>query len=81
MVPSAVSAVDRLQPAHRRHGRRLGEESPTAGETSCLSLSWVMDVVIAGGRGLGLTLEERRQIGSMQAARSMPRTEVQVALG
>ncbi|HUG74234.1 MAG TPA: transposase, partial [Acidimicrobiia bacterium] len=50
------------------------------GETSCLSLAWaVMDLVIAGGRGLGLTLEERRQIGGLQAARSMPRTEVQVA--
>ncbi|MGH2457205.1 MAG: IS256 family transposase [Candidatus Limnocylindria bacterium] len=50
------------------------------GETSCLSLSWaVMDLVIAGGRGLSLTLEERRQIGAVQAARSMPQTEVRVA--
>lgn len=50
------------------------------GETSCLSLSWaVMDLVIAGGRGLGLTLEERRQIGALAVRRSMPSTEVQVA--
>lgn len=50
------------------------------GETSCLSLSWaVMDLVIAGGRGLALTLEERRHIAAMQAARSMPPEEVRVA--
>lgn len=50
------------------------------GESSCLSLSWaVMDLVIAGGRGLGLTLEERRQIGMLHAARSMPSEEVRVA--
>lgn len=50
------------------------------GETSCLSLSWaVMDLVIAGGRGLGLTLDERRQIGMLHAARSMPPEEVRVA--
>ena len=50
------------------------------GETSCLSLSWaVMDLVIAGGRGLGLTLEERRHIGALQAARALPSEEVRVA--
>ena len=50
------------------------------GETSCLSLSWaVMDLVIAGGRGLGLTLEERRQVGALQARRALPSEEVQVA--
>ena len=50
------------------------------GETSCLSLAWaVMDLVIAGGRGLGLTLEERRQIAALQAAGSMPQLEAQVA--
>lgn len=50
------------------------------GETSCLSLAWaVMDLVIAGGRGLWLTLDERRQIGALQAARSMPPEEVRVA--
>lgn len=50
------------------------------GETSCLSLAWaVMDLVIAGGRGLSLTLEERRQIAALQAARLVPQIEVQVA--
>lgn len=50
------------------------------GETSCLSLAWaVMDLVIAGGRGLGLTLEERRQIGALHAARALPQVEAQVA--
>lgn len=50
------------------------------GETSCLSLAWaVMDLVIAGGRGLGLTLEERRQLGALQAARALPPEEVRVA--
>ncbi|MGH2428040.1 MAG: transposase, partial [Candidatus Limnocylindria bacterium] len=50
------------------------------GESSCLSLSWaVMDLVIAGGRGLNLTLEERRQIGALVAARSLPAEEVRVA--
>lgn len=50
------------------------------GETSCLSLAWaVMDLVIAGGRGLGLTLEERHQIAALQAARALPSGEVQVA--
>lgn len=38
-----------------------------------------MDLVIAGGRGLGLTLEERRQVGTVQAARSLPQPEVRVA--
>lgn len=50
------------------------------GETSCLTLAWaVMDLVIAGGRGLGLTLEERRQIGALVAARALPSEEVRVA--
>jgi putative transposase len=50
------------------------------GETSCLSLSWaVMDLVIAGGRGLGLTLDERRQIAAIVADRALPSEEVRVA--
>jgi transposase-like protein len=50
------------------------------GETSCLTLAWaVMDLVIAGGRGLALTLDDRRQIGALRAARSMPPEEVRVA--
>lgn len=50
------------------------------GETSCLTLAWaVMDLVIAGGRGLGLTLPERRQIAAIVAARSTPQREEQIA--
>lgn len=50
------------------------------GETSCLTLAWaVMDLVIAGGRGLGLTLPERHQIAALVAARSTPQTEERIA--
>lgn len=50
------------------------------GETSCLSLAWaVMDLVIAGGRGLGLTLAEHHAIAALVAARALPLVEQQVA--
>jgi putative transposase len=50
------------------------------GETSCLTLAWaVMDLVMAGGRGLGLTLPERHQIAALVAARSTPQTEERIA--
>ena len=50
------------------------------GETACLTLAWaVMDLVIAGGRGLGLTLPERHDIAAIVAARSTPQTEEQIA--
>ncbi len=50
------------------------------GETSCLTLAWaVMDLVIAGGRGLGLTLPERHQIAALVADRLVPETAQQVA--
>lgn len=40
------------------------------GETSCLSLCWaVLDLVIAGARGLGLTSFEHQQLAQMRAAR------------
>jgi hypothetical protein len=43
------------------------------GETSCLTMAWaVMDLVIAGGRGLGLTLLDRHQVAALIAARSAP---------
>jgi len=45
------------------------------GETSCLTMAWaVMDLVIAGARGLGLTLPERHAIAALVAARSLPAT-------
>lgn len=50
------------------------------GETSCLTLAWaVMDLVIAGGRGLGLTLPERHEIAALVAARSVPQMEERIA--
>ena len=50
------------------------------GETSCLTMAWaVMDLVIAGGRGLGLTLLDRHQIAALIVARSVPQMEEQIA--
>ncbi len=50
------------------------------GETSCLTMAWaVMDLVIAGGRGLGLTLPERHAIAGLVAARAVPQTEERIA--
>ena len=50
------------------------------GETSCLTMAWaVMDLVVAGAHGLGLTLPERHAIAAMVAARAVPRTDEQVA--
>jgi len=50
------------------------------GETSCLSLSWaVMDLVIAGGRGLGLSVADHHAIAALVAARSVPSTVQAVA--
>jgi len=50
------------------------------GETSCLTMAWaVMDLVIAGAHGLGLTLPDRRAIAAIVVARAVPRTTEQVA--
>ena len=50
------------------------------GETSCLTMAWaVMDLVIASGKGLGLTLPERHAIAAIIAERSAPQTEQRVA--
>jgi putative transposase len=50
------------------------------GETSCLTMAWaVMDLIIAGARGLGLTLPDRHAIAVMVAARSVPQTEERIA--
>jgi putative transposase len=43
------------------------------GETSCLSLCWaVMDLVIAGGHGLGLTTAERQRVENVWEQRHGP---------
>jgi len=50
------------------------------GESSCLTMAWaVMDLVIAGGKGLGLTLPDRHAIATIIAERSTPQTGQQVA--
>ena len=50
------------------------------GETSCLTMAWaVMDLVIAGAHGLGLTLPDRHAIGLLVAARSVPQTDEAIA--
>jgi transposase-like protein len=51
------------------------------GETSCLSLCWaVLDVFIAGARGLGLTDLEYREVMQLKMARAYPRpAEAKVA--
>jgi hypothetical protein len=43
------------------------------GETSCLSMCWaVLDLFLAGARGLGLSDLEYMQVGPMKIARSHP---------
>ena len=50
------------------------------GETSCLTMAWaVMDLVIAGARGLGLTLPDRHAIAGLVAARAVPQMEERIA--
>jgi transposase-like protein len=50
------------------------------GETSCLTMAWaVMDLIIAGSRGLGLTLPDRHAIATLVAARAVPQTEERIA--
>ena len=50
------------------------------GETSCLTMAWaVMDLVIAGSRGLGLTLPDRHAIAGLIAARAVPQTAQAIA--
>ena len=50
------------------------------GETSCLTMAWaVMDLVIAGSRGLGLTLPDRHAIAGLIAARAVPETAQAIA--
>jgi putative transposase len=47
------------------------------GETSCLSMCWaVLDLFLAGARGLGLSDLEYKQVGPMKIARSHPHQTV-----
>ena len=59
-------------------GPRSSVASP--GETSCLSDGLaIMDLVIAGGKGLGLSLAERHAIAAMISRAVDPQTGQQVA--
>src|SRR4029453_5414096 len=51
------------------------------GETSCLSLCWaVLDVFIAGARGLGLSDLEYREVVHLKTARAFPdQSDIRVA--
>jgi transposase-like protein len=50
------------------------------GETSCLSLCWaVLDLIVGGARGLGLTDFEHRQLADMRAAKRAPLAEEMTA--
>jgi transposase-like protein len=50
------------------------------GETSCLTMAWaVMDLVIAGSRGLALTELDRHAIATLVAARAVPATAQAIA--
>jgi hypothetical protein len=50
------------------------------GETSCLSLCWaVLDVFIAGARGLGLSDLEYREVVQLKTARAYPDQTSKVA--
>ena len=43
------------------------------GETSCLSMCWaVLDLFLAGAKGLGLSDLEYKQVGPMKIARAYP---------
>lgn len=58
---------ERSLEAVRRRSQVIGR---CAGETSCLSLCWaVLDLVLAGARGLGLTELEYCQVVQTKAAR------------
>jgi len=47
------------------------------GETSCLSMCWaVLDLFLAGARGLGLSDLEYKQIGPIKIARAHPQQTV-----
>ena len=49
-------------------------------ETSYLTMTWsVIDLVIVGARGIGLTPPDRQAIGILVAARSVPNTEERIA--
>ena len=60
-------ALERSLGEVKRRTRVIGR---FPGETSCLSLCWaVLDLIIAGAKGLGLTDFEVRQLDDMRAGK------------
>jgi transposase-like protein len=75
-----LRSTDLLERSLEEVRRRTKVIGRFPGETSCLTMAWaVMDLVIAGAHGLGLTPPERHAIAAMVAARAVPRTDEQVA--
>jgi putative transposase len=73
----STNLLERSLEEVRRRAKVIGR---FPGETSCLTMAWaVMDLVIAGAHGLGLTLQERHAIAAMVAARAVPTTAQAIA--
>jgi putative transposase len=65
-----LRSTNLLERSLREVQRRVKVIGRFPGESSCLSLSWaVLDLVIAGAHGLGLTDFDRRQLEQLQADR------------
>ncbi len=72
-----MASWDRSLEEVRRRTKVIGR---FPGETSCLTMAWaVMDLVIAGGKGLGLSLPEQHAIAAIIVERSAPQTDQRVA--
>ena len=73
LAPS-TQAVPLVEPAGalaRRSPSANQGDRPVSGEASCLSLCWaVLDIFIAGARGLGLSNLEYRQVVQLKIARA-----------
>ena len=66
----SMNLLERSLEEVRRRTKVIGR---FPGETSCLNLAWaVMDLVIAGARGLAITGPERGAIAALVAACSIP---------
>jgi putative transposase len=66
----SMNLLERSLEEVRRRTKVIGR---FPGETNCLNLAWaVMDLVIAGARGLAITGPERGAIAALVAACSIP---------
>ena len=77
LLPAAAEAVPVLESLLERPleevPRRTKVIGRFPGETSCLSMCWaVLDLFLAGARGLGLSDLEHKQVVEMKIARAYP---------